>query len=64
LHPEETEARWGRLTREFPFVGFSNLPLMEDIVSANTLILVNTTVALQLRSCKISFVNISKSKVV
>lgn len=64
LHPEDTEARWAGLIRKFPFIDFSNLPLIEDVISSNTLILINTTVALQLKNLKINFINISKEKVI
>ena len=64
LHPEDIKSRWSGVIRRFPFLLFSQLPLIEDIISSNTLILVNTTVALQLKMLKISYINISKEVVV
>lgn len=60
LHPADAEARWQSLTRAYPFVHFSALPLGEDIVTSHALVVVSPTTILQLKALKIDFVDLSR----
>lgn len=64
LHPADTEEKWGKIFEKYSFVRISNLPLIEDVISSNTLIVGNTSVALQLKDLKIGFINISKQEMI
>jgi hypothetical protein len=60
LHPADSEARWQSLTRAYPFLHFSALPLGEDIVTSHALVVVSPTTILQLKALKIDFVDLSR----
>jgi hypothetical protein len=60
LHPADSEARWESLTKVYPFLHFSALPLGEDIVTSHALVVVSPTTILQLKALKIDFVDLSR----
>lgn len=64
LHPADSRKRWVAVSRAFPMVGFSTLPLIDDIVGATELVLGNTSVALQLHSLNVGFKGISTEELI
>ena len=63
LHPDDSKSRWVSFMDTFKQVHYTNLSLTEDIMQAHVLVVLSSTVILQLRAHDINFINLCRAPI-